>query len=43
MIAVGDSQLLPYLNTYFQVDDETVPFERVMNALLDLTGNGIAA
>jgi AcrR family transcriptional regulator len=43
MIAVGDSQLLPYLNTYFQVNDETVPFERVMNALLDLTGNGIAA
>jgi AcrR family transcriptional regulator len=43
MIAIGDSQLLPYLNVYFQVSDETVPFERVSNALLDLIQNGIAA
>jgi AcrR family transcriptional regulator len=35
MIALGDSQLLPYLNTYFQVSDETVPFERVLNALFE--------
>jgi AcrR family transcriptional regulator len=43
MIAIGDSQLLPYLNTYFQVSDETVPFERVSNALLDFIQNGMAA
>ena len=41
-IAVGDSQLLPYLNTYFQVvDDEEVPPERVLDALLALILHGI--
>jgi hypothetical protein len=42
-IAVADSQLLPYLNNYFQVTDETVPLERVLEALVDLVMNGIAA
>lgn len=41
-IAVGDSQLLPYLNNYFQVTDKSMPFERVVNALADLVMNGIA-
>jgi len=40
-ITVGDSQLLPYLNTYFQVLDEDVPPERLMTALLDLVLRGI--
>jgi AcrR family transcriptional regulator len=40
-IAVGDSQLLPYLNTYFQVVDEGVPPERVMEALMALILRGI--
>lgn len=39
MIAVGDSQLLPYLNTYFQVNDG--PPEQVRSALLDLITKGI--
>jgi AcrR family transcriptional regulator len=43
MIAVGDSQLLPYLNTYFQVNDKKVSLERVSNALLDFIEHGIAA
>jgi AcrR family transcriptional regulator len=43
MIAVGDSQLFPYLNNYFQVTDKKVSLERVSNALLDLIQNGIAA
>lgn len=43
MIAVGDSQLLPYLNNYFQVSDKKVSLERVSNALLELIQNGIAA
>jgi AcrR family transcriptional regulator len=43
MIAVGDSQLLPYLNTYFQISDETIPFERVLGALLQFIQHGIAA
>jgi TetR/AcrR family transcriptional regulator len=34
MIVVGDSQLLPYLNTYFQITDETVPAHRILEALL---------
>jgi AcrR family transcriptional regulator len=41
-IAVGDSQLLPYLNNYFQVTDDSMPVERVVNALVDLVMNGIA-
>jgi AcrR family transcriptional regulator len=32
MIALADSQLLPYLNNYYQVTDESVSFERAMNA-----------
>ncbi len=43
MIAVGDSQLLPYLNNYFQITDKKVSLERVSNALLDLIQRGIAA
>jgi AcrR family transcriptional regulator len=42
-IAVGDSQLLPYLNNYFQVTDESVPLERIIPALVDMVMNGIAA
>jgi TetR/AcrR family transcriptional regulator len=41
LIAVGDSQLLPYLNTYFQVSDEAVPQERILEALLALIVRGI--
>jgi AcrR family transcriptional regulator len=41
-VAVGDSQLLPYLNAYFQVDDEDIPRERTMEALIDLILHGIA-
>jgi AcrR family transcriptional regulator len=41
-VAVGDSQLLPYLNAYFQIDDEDIPRERTMEALVDLVLHGIA-
>jgi TetR/AcrR family transcriptional regulator len=41
LIAVGDSQLLPYLNTYFQVSDEDVPPERILEAALNLVLHGI--
>ena len=41
MIALGDSQLLPYLNNYYQVTDETVSFERVTTCLLDILDQGI--
>lgn len=42
-IAVGDGQLLPYLNTYFQVVDEDMSPERVMEAMLDLLMRGIGS
>jgi AcrR family transcriptional regulator len=40
-IAVGDSQLLPYLNTYFQVVDDDVSPERALDALMALVLRGI--
>ncbi len=40
-IAVGDSQLLPYLNTYFQVTGDDVTEERALVALIDLILHGI--
>jgi hypothetical protein len=42
MIAIGDSQLLPYLNNYFQVESPSMPPERILEALLDLILKGIA-
>ena len=42
MIAVGDSQLLPYLNTYFQVYDEEMPPEKITEAMLTLILKGIS-
>jgi TetR/AcrR family transcriptional regulator len=41
MIAVGDSQLLPYLNNYFQVTDENVSFERILTSTVDLLVAGL--
>ncbi len=41
MIALGDSQLLPYLNNYFQVTTETVPFERALSSAIDLLVRGL--
>lgn len=41
MIAVGDSQLLPYLNIYLQVTGKKVPMKRALNALLELVLHGI--
>lgn len=43
MIAVGDSQLLPYLNVYLQVNDEDVPPERTLEALVTLVLRGIGS
>lgn len=43
IIAADDSLLIPYLNIYFQVQDDTLPPERMLNALLDLILRGIGA
>jgi AcrR family transcriptional regulator len=42
MIAVGDSQIMPYLNTYFQVTDKEVSPERLLDALLDFILHGVS-
>jgi AcrR family transcriptional regulator len=40
-IAIGDSQLLPYLNEYFQVTGEEVTIERIVQSMLDLITSGV--
>jgi AcrR family transcriptional regulator len=40
-IAVGDSQLLPYLNTYFQVSDKKISPQRAVDAMIELIMCGI--
>ena len=40
-IAAGDSQLLPYLNTYFQVTGDGVTPERSFDAFIALILQGI--
>ena len=40
-IAVGDSLLLPYLNTYFQVYDETTPADKIIETMIDMVLDGI--
>ncbi|MEW5959299.1 MAG: TetR/AcrR family transcriptional regulator [Chloroflexota bacterium] len=42
-IVVGDSQLLPYLNTYFQTTADTVAFERVLKAMISLIEEGFGS
>jgi TetR/AcrR family transcriptional regulator len=42
MIAIGDAELFPHLNVYFQVSDEDVPLERVIDALIEMVLTGIA-
>lgn len=41
MIVAGDSQMLPYLNTYFQMTDEQVSPERMLEALVDFILKGL--
>jgi hypothetical protein len=43
LVAVGDSQLFPYLNAYFQVSDQSMPLERVVDGLVALVLQGIAS
>jgi TetR/AcrR family transcriptional regulator len=42
-IAIGDSALMPHINGYFQVADETMPMERIVPAAVDLVLRGIGA
>jgi AcrR family transcriptional regulator len=42
MIAVGDSLLLPYLDTYYQLSDDEMSLDHLLDTLLDLILRGIA-
>jgi AcrR family transcriptional regulator len=42
IVALGDSQLTPNLNTYFQVSDKDVSFERTADAALEMIFRGLA-
>jgi TetR/AcrR family transcriptional regulator len=42
-IAVGDAELLPYLNNYFQVKDKKVSAQKILDALLALIMQGIGS
>jgi AcrR family transcriptional regulator len=41
MIVTGDSQMLPYLNMYFQMTDEQMPSERLLDALVEFIMKGL--
>jgi TetR/AcrR family transcriptional regulator len=41
-IVVGDSQLLPYLNTYFQITDDEVSPQRILDALVPFILKGLS-
>jgi hypothetical protein len=38
---VGDSQMLPYLNAYFQITDEKVTPEKILDALVAFILKGL--
>ncbi len=40
-IALADSQMLPYLNTYFQVSDEVITFDRILESALSILEKGL--
>ncbi len=42
LIGLGDSQLVPNLNMYFQVSDKDISFERALDAALDMLLRGLA-
>ena len=41
MIALGDAQLLPYLNVYYQVYDEKTSPEKVVEVVVQLVLGGV--
>lgn len=41
MISVGDALLFPFINDYFQVTDEGMPVDRVLDALIEVVIRGI--
>lgn len=41
LIAVGDGQIFPYLNTYYRLSDADMTFERVLDAAVEMIVNGL--
>lgn len=41
LIVLGDVQLLPYLNSYYQIYDSAMTMERILNACLEMVRYGI--
>lgn len=41
LIALGDGQLFPYLNRYYQLTAEDMPFDRVLDSAIDLIMHGL--
>lgn len=41
VIALADSQMLPYLNTYFQISDEAAIFDHVLETALSILEKGL--
>jgi len=41
-ITVGDAQLFPHLNDYFQITDPGMTMERILDALIELVFRGIS-
>jgi hypothetical protein len=42
MIVVGDSQLFPYLNNYFQITDEELTSQRILDTLVPFILKGLS-
>jgi AcrR family transcriptional regulator len=42
LIALGDGQLFPYLNQYYRLTDDSIPYERVLDAAIELILNGLS-
>lgn len=43
IIALGDSQLFPFLNTYYNITDLNMSFERVLDASINLILHGLGS
>lgn len=43
LITLGDSEIYPYLNNYFQVSDADMPFDRVLDAAAQLICDGLGS
>lgn len=40
-IALGDPVILPYLNKYFQITEDSIPMSRIFSTLMDLLEHGM--